>query len=181
MLATSRPCRCAPARGNRNWNDYIAGSPCQYALDHEGSGAHVLQVWRDSPCLLSLRWSLASGSTACGARSTTSSGRPLCISVARSRLPAAGGVRYPIYENEKAWNGNLHRLEPLADHHREMQPFASNLDANYLGWINRLARVDRHRRLSVMTSYLAESRPVIALPEGCTAQLEWGNRVLGSG
>lgn len=92
-----------------------------------------------------------------------------------------GGVRYPIYENEKAWNGNLHRLEPLADHHREMQPFASNLDANYLGWINRLARVDRHRRLSVMTSYLAESRPVIALPEGCTAQLEWGNRVLGSG
>jgi len=99
--------------------------------------------------------------------------------------PNEGVLQYPIYDTEKAWTSNLFRLKPLADHHREMlhemQPFASNSDANYLGWINRLARIDRHRRLSTMTSYLADLKPVIALPDGCTAQLQWGNRVLGSG
>jgi len=64
---------------------------------------------------------------------------------------------------------------------REMQPFASDVDANYLGWINRLSRIDRHRRLGVMTSYLVEMTPVIGLPIGCTARLQWGDRVLGAG
>jgi hypothetical protein len=63
----------------------------------------------------------------------------------------------------------------------EMQPFASDSDANYLGWINRLARIDRHRRLSTMTSYLADLKPVIQYPKGCTVQMQWGNRVLGAG
>jgi hypothetical protein len=63
----------------------------------------------------------------------------------------------------------------------EMQPFASDVDPNYLGWINRLSRINRHRRLGVMTSYLAEMTPVIGLPIGCTARLQWGDRVLGLG
>jgi hypothetical protein len=99
--------------------------------------------------------------------------------------PGEGALQYPIYDTEQAWTNNLYRLKPLADHHREMlremQPFASDNDANYLGWINRLARIDRHRRLSVMTSYLAELQPVLALPEGCSAQLQWGSRILSPG
>jgi hypothetical protein len=75
--------------------------------------------------------------------------------------PNDGVLQYPIYDTDKAWTSNLFRLKPLADHHREMlhemQPFASNSDASYLGWINRLARIDRHRRLSIMTSYLPTS------------------------
>lgn len=62
-----------------------------------------------------------------------------------------------------------------------MQPFSSSLDANYLGWINRLARIDRHRHLNHMTAYLAEVEPVFAVPEGCTVTLQWGERVLRDG
>lgn len=62
-----------------------------------------------------------------------------------------------------------------------MQPFSSNPEANYLGWINRLARIDRHRHLSDMTAYIAEMKPVIAIPDGCKATLQWGERVLSPG
>lgn len=51
-------------------------------------------------------------------------------------------LQYPIYDAEETWNRNLYRLKHLAEHHRSMlktmQPFNSNVDANYLGWINRL-------------------------------------------
>src|SRR6476661_3374848 len=63
----------------------------------------------------------------------------------------------------------------------EMQSFASDVDPNYLGWINRLSRINRHRRLGVMTSYLVEMTPVIGLPIGCTAVVAMGDRVLGAG
>jgi integrase len=58
--------------------------------------------------------------------------------------PGEGALQYPIYDTEQAWTNNLYRLKPLADHHREMlremQPFASDNDANYLGWIVSHAR-----------------------------------------
>jgi len=63
-----------------------------------------------------------------------------------------------------------------------MQPYNSpDPDANYLGWINRLARIDRHRRLSVVTAYMAEVQPVVQVPEGCTSTLEFGERVFRDG
>lgn len=167
------------------WNDYIAQYPCQYALDHEGSGVHILRVWREHSMPAEL--AVVTGEWFYSLRCTLD----YIIWATAVHLsgsippPAEGVLQYPIYDSEKAWNSNLRRLAPLADHHRamlrEMQPFASNADANYLGWINQLARIDRHRHLSVMTSYLAELKPVTALPEGCSAQLQWGSRVLGSG
>lgn len=55
-----------------------------------------------------------------------------------------------------AWTRNEYRLKHLAPHHREMllqmQPFNSDPDAYYLGVINRLARIDRHRRLTIGTA-----------------------------
>lgn len=100
----------------------------------------------------------------------------------QSPPPNEEKLQYPIYDNEQVWRSNLHRLQPLAEHHREMlrvmQPFASDLDANYLGWINRMARMDRHRRLVDGTAYLAVVDPVIRVPEGCDVALEWGERVL---
>ena len=40
------------------------------------------------------------------------------------------------------------------------------------------ARIDRHRRLTITTAYVAELRPVIGVPVGCTVELEWGERVM---
>ena len=31
------------------WNEYTSTHPCNYSLDHEGSGEHVLRVWPDEP------------------------------------------------------------------------------------------------------------------------------------
>ncbi len=99
--------------------------------------------------------------------------------------PNEDKLQYPIYDSERAWRNNLYRLEPLAEHHREMlhimQPFASDADANFLGWINRLARIDRHRRLVDGTAYLAEIEPVVQVPSGTSVRFEWGERVLTQG
>lgn len=91
-------------------------------------------------------------------------------------------LQYPVYDSLAAWIRNEYRLKHLAPHHREMlaimQPFNSDADANYLGVINRLARIDRHRRLTVGTACLADMQPVIRIPAGTRASLEWGQRVL---
>ena len=60
-----------------------------------------------------------------------------------------------------------------------MQPWRhEDPDTSALGWLNRLARIDRHRRLTITTAYVAELRPVIAVPMGCSMDLEWGERVM---
>jgi hypothetical protein len=64
---------------------------------------------------------------------------------------------------------------------RQIQPFSSDTDANFLGWINRLARDDRHRRPQAMTSYIAELKPVVAVPEGVNAKLQFGDRIIDGG
>ncbi len=99
--------------------------------------------------------------------------------------PNEQDLQYPVYESQKAWTQNKRRLTNLAPHHREMlllmQPFRGNADANYLRIVNHLARIDRHRRLTISTAYLAEMQPVIAVPADATASLQWGQRVLVDG
>jgi hypothetical protein len=62
-----------------------------------------------------------------------------------------------------------------------MQPFNSDLDANYLGVINNLARIDRHRRPTDGTAYIVELEPVLRLPPSTTATIQIGQRVLVDG
>jgi hypothetical protein len=99
--------------------------------------------------------------------------------------PDEATLQYPVYMSEQAWERNRFRLKHLADHHRHMlwtmQPFNSDADANYLGAINNLARIDRHRRLMIGTAYLAEFEPVVGVPVGTSVTLEWGQRVLAGG
>jgi hypothetical protein len=96
--------------------------------------------------------------------------------------PNEGVLQYPIYDNEAAWKTNLYRIKGLPEHQQQrlrmMQPFASDLDANFLGWINRLARIDRHRTLVDGACYLAELRPISATDRGRKATLQWGIRVV---
>jgi hypothetical protein len=62
-----------------------------------------------------------------------------------------------------------------------MQPFNSDPDANYLGWLNRLARIDRHRTLVTGAARLAQVEPVLQVPDGVQTTLEWGERVIIDG
>lgn len=99
--------------------------------------------------------------------------------------PGEGGLQYPIYDEAAAWNKNLWRLKPLADHHRHMlhtmQPFNSDIDANFFGWINRLARIDRHRRTTVWTARLGQVEPVLQIPSGKMPRGEHGRQVFVDG
>jgi hypothetical protein len=105
-------------------------------------------------------------------------------SYACGKLPPLkeGVLQYPIYDEQAAWERNLYRIKSLPVHQQQrlrmMQPFASNADANFLGWINRLARIDRHRTLVDGACYLAELRPALATDLGRTATLQWGSRVI---
>jgi hypothetical protein len=95
--------------------------------------------------------------------------------------PGESGLQYPIYDEAAAWKKNEWRLKPLGQHHREMllamQPFNSDEDANFLGWINRLARIDRHRRLAIWTARIGDTNPVFKVPSGQTPAMDWGQRV----
>lgn len=99
--------------------------------------------------------------------------------------PNEAALLYPIYDDEATWNRNRWRLRALAPHQVEMletmQPFNSDPDANFLGWINRLARIDRHRRFTSWTARLAVANPVLAIPSGIQPVLEMGPRVFIGG
>jgi hypothetical protein len=167
------------------WNDYISGHPFTPSLIGQGDGVYILRVWEDQPPSPEL--GVATGEWLYNVRS----GLDYVVWATAAHEsgvippPGEGQLQYPIYDTEEAWNRNLYRLKHLPDHHRlmlkVMQPFSSSLDANYLGWINRLARIDRHRHLNHMTAYLAEVEPVFAVPDGCTITVQWGERVLRDG
>jgi hypothetical protein len=169
----------------RLWNDYIDDHPFTPSLIGEGDGVYILRVWEDQPPPAEL--AVATGEWLYNIRS----GLDYVVwatAAHESGLippPDEAQLQYPIYDTEAAWNRNLYRLKHLAEHHRAMlkimQPFSSSLDANYLGWINRLAQIDRHRHLNHMTAYLAEVEPVFAVPDGCTVTLQWGERVVRDG
>jgi hypothetical protein len=54
------------------WNSYYTEHPCQWSLDHEGDGVHILRVWRDQPMPAALaivtggRWSACCAGEVCG-------------------------------------------------------------------------------------------------------------------
>lgn len=167
------------------WNDYLSTHPFSPSLIGQGDGVYILRVWEDVPPPSGL--AVATGEWLYNVRSALD----YLVWATAAHVtgvvppPDEAHLQYPIYDSEETWTRNLYRLRNLDEHHREMlkimQPFNSNLDANYLGWINRLARIDRHRHLNHMTAYLAEVEPVFAVPDGCTTTLQWGERVLRDG
>ena len=167
---------------SRTWNDYVERQTHDFELVHQGHGAYIFRVIENEPIprdfaglfgewLYNLRASLDYIIWAAAA-------------YASGTLPPPNQavLQYPIYDNEAAWKSNVYRIKGLPEHQQQrlrmMQPFASDVDANFLGWINRLARIDRHRTLVDGACYLAELRPVLAADPGRTATLQWGSRVV---
>lgn len=164
------------------WNDYVERQTHDFELVHEGQGVHVLRVIENEP--IPADFAGLFGEWLYNLRASLDYIIWAAASYASGTLPPPneGVLQYPIYENEAAWKTNLYRIKGLPEHQHQrlriMQPFASDLDANFLGWINRLARIDRHRTLVDGACYLAEPRPVLATDRGRRATLQWGSRVV---
>jgi len=169
------------------WNDFIEDHPFDFNLVHQGHGVHILEVEQLEP--LPASFALELGEWLYNARALLDYiiwSVAACVS-GQLPPPDEGNLQYPVYDSLSAWTKNAYRLKQLGAHHREMllrmQPFNSDMDANYLGAINRLARVDRHRRLLTSTTYLAEMEPVlqVSAPADRQVTLQWGQRLLLDG
>ena len=174
-----------PAVIAEDWNAYISQHPYAPRLIDEGSGVFVLRVEELVPPPEGM--AVAVGEWLYNVRSSLDYIIWATASYESGIVPPPGDGRlqYPIYDRERDWERNAKRLGPLADHHKamllRMQPFNSDPDANYLRWINRLARLDRHRHLNRITGRLTQLNPVVALPEGHEGRLQWGERVIRNG
>lgn len=167
------------------WNDFIDTHPFDFALNPTGDGALVLQVWQESPT--PPRFAVVMGEWLYNIRSALdyTLWATAVHDSGQDPPPCEDVMQFPIYDTEKSWKRNEYRLKVLLPKHREMlhaqQPFHGDVDANYLGWINRLARIDRHRRLVDGTARIAELQPVLAFPPDREVSVFWGERVLTAG
>ena len=167
------------------WNEFIEDEPYDFTLLHQGAGVHILVVDQTRP--MPAAFAIEFGEWLYNARACLDYIVWATSAFVTGQLPPPdeGTLQYPIYGSLDAWTRSEYRLKHLAPHHRQMllqmQPFNSDPDANYLGVVNRLARIDRHRRLTISTAYLAEMEPVVQVPPGSGTSLEWGQRVLVDG
>lgn len=171
------------------WNRYIDSHPFDHELRHEGSGIYILRIRETEP--MPAEFAVETGEWLYNLRATLDYIIWALAAYTAGTVPPPKeeALQYPIYDDEATWNRNLWRIKGLSQRHQgllhQMQPFNSDTDANYLGWINRLARVDRHRSLVNGTSLLVELNPVLAITgnnkHGYTPQLQWGDRVLRNG
>jgi hypothetical protein len=164
------------------WNDYVARDPHDIELVHQGRGVYVIRVVENEP--MPADFAGLFGEWLYNLRASLDYVIWAAAAYASGTLPPPneGILQYPIYDDEAAWKRNLYRIKGLPDYQqrrlRGMQPFASDPDANFLGWINRLARIDRHRTLVDGACYLVELRPALMVDRGRKATLQWGTRVV---
>jgi len=168
------------------WNEYLEPHPFDHNLRSTGPGEWILCVTQERPVPAEL--SIVFGEWLFDLRSALDS-LLWATAVHTSRMdppPGESQLQYPIYDTREAWDSNLRRLRPLAEHHQamllQMQPFNSpDPDANFLGWINRLARIDRHRRMTVATARVAVFEPVMEAVGAKVIEAHWGERVFRNG
>lgn len=169
------------------WNEYLDDHPFDFALNYRGHGEFVLTVRQSEP--VPSRFAVLCGEWLYNLRSCLDYTIWATAAYDSGQVPPPGGgnLQYPIYDSVHHWERNLYRLKALDDRHRRMlrhmQPFAGDLDANFLARLNELARLDRHRRLNTATAYVAVLEPVVQLPvmKNPDIRLQWGQRVLKNG
>ena len=167
------------------WNEYLEPHPFDFELVHQSDTVLLLRCVQHEPMplvlpalfgewLFNLRSALDHVIWAAAAHASGS-----------VPPPNENGLQYPIYDDRATWTRNRWRIKELASHQIDMletmQPFRSDTDANYLCWINRLARIDRHRRFTSWTVRIAEAKPVLAIPSTTEPILEFGPRIFVDG
>ncbi len=147
-------------------------------LDGDGTGTYILRVLQRRTAPAGLAVALGEWLYNLRASLDYVIWATACYVAGRVPPPNEGVLQYPIYDEEAAWKRNEYRLKGLHRHHREMllvmQPFNSDPDANHLGWLNRLARIDRHRTLVTGAARFAQLEPVLQVPDGAAVTVEWG-------
>lgn len=167
------------------WNDYLTPDPFEALLLRVSPTQYVVRLEQTEPVPLEL--SALFGEWLYNLRSALDHIVWASAAYAAGSVPPDGEDRlqYPIYDTEDRWIRNRWRLKSLPTHQVEMlhrmQPFNSNSDANFLRWINELARIDRHRHLTMSTARVAQVEPVIKIPSGVAPTWEWGQRVFSGG
>jgi hypothetical protein len=158
------------------WNRYLDRHPFETNLVHEGGGTYAMYVEQAEPTPPEM--AVLIGEWAYNLRAALDYAVYETAVIASRRRPpmGAGELQFPVYESKEAFDRSRWRLRALRDHHVEllehMQPFRHpEPDTSALRWLNRVAREDRHRQLSVFTAYAAELKPQIALTTGSTADL----------
>lgn len=168
------------------WNGFIDSHDAfDFTLDGDGTGTYILRVLQRRPMPTGLAVSLGEWLYNLRASLDYVVWATACHVAGHVPPPNEGVLQYPIYDAEAAWRRNAYRLKGLHQHHREMlilmQPFNSDSDANYLGWLNRLARIDRHRTLVTGAARRAQLEPVLQVPDGSVVTVEWGERTVVDG
>lgn len=168
------------------WNDFIEQNPFDFMVDHEGEGHFVMRVVQEVPtppelAILMGEWLY---NLRCALDYTMYAAA--VVVTEQDPPPGAGQLQFPICFQESQFRDNQYRMKSLADHHsgfiESMQPYRHDEpDTSALGWLNKLARIDRHRRLTIVTAHVAEATPRVEVPDGCKVDVEFGKRVIVNG
>jgi hypothetical protein len=168
------------------WNEWIEDDPYSFSIYHYGEGRYGLFVTEDDPTppemavllgewLYNLRCALDYAVYEAA----------VCVS-GQNPPPQKGQLQLPVCFTEADYRKNEYRLKPLADQHRiiieKMQPYRhDDPDTSALGWLHKLARIDRHRSLHLITTYAAEMNPLIEIagaPVNLVVEFDVGERVV---
>lgn len=169
------------------WNDWLEGDPYFCSIDNKGKGKFGIRIIQEQPTppemavfigewFYNLRAALdyAVYATAiCDSR--------------KDPPPKRDRIQFPCAYTEGQWLKDLYRLDPLSEFHRDeiiklMQPYRhEDPDTSAIGWVHRLAKIDRHRHLNVMLGYAAEVAPRVGVPQGCRIRDRKAERVIIDG
>jgi hypothetical protein len=169
------------------WNKWLEDEPYFISVDHKGKGKFRVRVLQENPTppemavfigewLYNLRAALDYAMYATA----------ICDS-GKAPPPKKDQIEFPCAYKEADWDKNLYRLEALSEYHRDeivklMQPYRhEDPDKSAIGWLHRLAKIDRHRRLTVMLGYTTEVNPRVGVPQGCKVRDRKAHRVVIDG
>ncbi|VEG25792.1 hypothetical protein [Actinomyces howellii] len=168
-----------------HWNEFLESHPFDVHLKRTSATEYVLEFEQLEE--LPLELPVLFGEWLYNLRSALDYTIWAAATYAAGRFPPPnqGRLQYPICDTEDSWRRTVSKLSVLPPHHldmlKRMQPFASDPDANYLGWINRLARIDRHRHFTAWTARVAIAEPIAQIPSGVKPKWEWGERLFRAG
>lgn len=162
----------------RTWNSYLEDEPFDFGLkvDDEGNAELWAEVVHAAPreCgvivgewLYNLRTAL---DYALYGLAIADSGQV--------PPPSADKIQFPICMSADQFRRQEYRLADLTEEHRlrldEVQPYRSPAGprAHPLFWLNELARLDRHRAISVVGAAVAEANPVVHAPNSTAVFFE---------
>ena len=161
------------------WNEYIAETPHEFRLVEIGEDAGKFAMIVSEQAPPPLRLSTIIGEWLFNLRAALDN----CVydaAIADSGQdppPSASALQFPICDSPQLFAKSSARVRPLHRHTQELveavQPYmCPTLDNSALWWLNELARLDRHRALSLTTALIADAAPAVYAPSAKRIEFE---------